>query len=49
MNLKEAREKKSIPHLIKEHGKTHPKASKKHFHVVLKSMAKGTAKPKRGT
>jgi hypothetical protein len=49
MNLKQAREKKKIPHLIKEHGKAHPKASRKHFHAILKSMAKGNAKPKRGT
>jgi hypothetical protein len=49
MHLKEAREENKIPHLIKEHGKTHPKAIRKHFRAVLKSMAKGTAKPKRGT
>ena len=39
MHLKEAREKMKIPHLIMEHGKTHLKASKRHFHAVLKSMA----------
>jgi hypothetical protein len=49
MNLKEAREKKKIAKLIKEHGKEYPQASKHHFHAVLKSMVSGTAKPKRGT
>jgi hypothetical protein len=49
MHLKEAREKSKIPQLIKEHGKEYPRASKHHFHAVLKSMISGTAKPKRGT
>ena len=49
MNLKEAREKNQMAKFIKIHEKTHPHASHKHFHGVLKSMASGTVKPKRGT
>jgi hypothetical protein len=47
MHLKEAISKNKIPQLNKEHGKEYPKASKHHFHAVLKSMVSGTAKPKR--
>jgi hypothetical protein len=49
MHLKEAREKNKLEQFIKEHEKTHPVASHHHFHAVLKSMASGTVKPKRGT
>jgi hypothetical protein len=49
MHLKEAREKGKLAEFAKEHGKTHPQASHKHFHAVLKSMVSGTVKPKRGT
>ncbi len=49
MHLKEAREKGKLKHFIKEREKTHPKASHKHFHGVVKSMASQTVEPKRGT
>jgi hypothetical protein len=49
MNLKEAREKGKMDEFIKEHGGKYPPANKKRLHRVLKSMALGTAKPKRGT
>jgi len=49
MHLKEARAKNKLEHFVREHEKAHPQASHKHFHAVLKSMASGTAKPKRGT
>ena len=49
MHLKEAISKNKLAEFAKEHSKTHPKASHKHFHAVLKSMASGTVKPKRGT
>ena len=38
MHLKEAREKGKLKHFIKEREKTHPKASHKHFHGVVKSL-----------
>lgn len=49
MHLKEAREKGKLNQFASEHEKKYPPASKKHFHAVLKSMALGTVKPKRGT
>jgi hypothetical protein len=49
VHLKEARAKNKLEQFIKEHEKTHPRASKHHCHAVLKSMASGTVKPKRGT
>ena len=48
MNLKEAREKNKIEQFIRER-ESHPPANKKRFKKILKSMALGTAKPKRGT
>jgi hypothetical protein len=49
MNLKDANSPKKLAKFIAEMSKTHPKASHAHFHGVVKSMAAGTAKPKRGT
>ena len=49
MNLKTAKDKNKLEHFIAEREKTHPRASHKHFHGVVKSMASGTAKPKKGT
>jgi hypothetical protein len=49
MNLKEAREKNKLIHFAAEKAKTHPKASRPHFHGVLNSMASKTSKPKKGT
>jgi hypothetical protein len=49
MHLKEAIAKNKLGEFAKEHSKTHPRASRQHFHGVLKSMASETAKPKRGT
>ncbi len=49
MHLKHAKEQNKLEHFIKEHEKTHPKASHHHFHAVVKSMAGGKTKPKRGT
>ena len=49
MHLKEAREKGKLKHFIKEHEKTHPQGSHKHFHGTVKSMASKTAKPKNRT
>jgi hypothetical protein len=49
MHLKDAIAKNKLAQFAKEHSKTHPVASRKHFHGVLKSMASGTVKPKRGT
>lgn len=48
MNFKEAREQNKIAKFVKER-EGHPPADKKRLHHVLKSMALGTAKPKRGT
>jgi hypothetical protein len=49
ITLKEAREKGKMEQFICEHEKTHPRASKQHFHGVIKAMALKTVKPKRGT
>jgi len=49
MHLKEARAKNKLEQFVKEREKTHPHASKHHFHGVIKAMALKTAKPKRGT
>ena len=49
MNLKHAKEQNKLEHFISEKEKTHPKASPKHFHGIIKSMAAGKKKPKRGT
>jgi hypothetical protein len=49
VNLKEAQSKNKLSEFIELREKTHPRASHKHFHAVVKSMAAGTAKPKRGT
>jgi hypothetical protein len=38
-----------MDHFATEHEKTHPVASKHHFHGLIKAMALKTAKPKRGT
>ncbi len=49
MNLREALGKRSLERFIKTREKQHTKASHKHFHGAVKSMASKTAKPKRGT
>jgi hypothetical protein len=49
MHLREAREKGRLEHFIHEHEKKYPRASHKHFHGVIKSMASGKSKPERGT
>ena len=49
MHLKEAREKGKLAEFAKEHSKTHPAASRKHFHGVISSMASQKKKPKKGT
>jgi hypothetical protein len=49
MNLKEARKQNKLHHFAKEKEKTHPKGSHLHFHGVIKSMAGGKSKPKKGT
>ena len=38
MHLREAIAKNKLAQFIKEREKTHPRASRKHFHGVLKSM-----------
>jgi hypothetical protein len=48
MNFKEAREKNKMEQFIRER-ENQPPASKKRFKKLVKSMASGTAKPKRGT
>ena len=48
MNLKEAREKGKMEQFIRER-ENHPPADKERLHHIIKSMALGTAKPKRGT
>jgi hypothetical protein len=48
MNLREAREKNKIEQFIRER-EGQPPADKKRFKKLIKSMASGTAKPKRGT
>lgn len=49
MHLREAKAKNKLEHFIAEKEKTHPRASHRHFHGTIKSMAGGTVKPKRGT
>ena len=50
ISLREAREKNKMEQFIREREKEgQPPASKKRFKKVLKSMASGTAKPKKGT
>jgi hypothetical protein len=49
MHLKEAREKNKMAQFIKENEKRYPRASKQHFHGVIKAMALKKSKPKRGT
>jgi hypothetical protein len=49
MHLKDAQSKNKLAEFIAEREKTHPKASHKHFHAVVKSMAAGSVKPKSGT
>jgi hypothetical protein len=39
MNLKQAKAHHKLSEFIAEREKTHPKASKHHFHAVIKSMA----------
>jgi hypothetical protein len=48
ISLREAREKNKMEQFIRER-ENQPPASKKRFKKVLKSMASGTAKPKKGT
>jgi ppGpp synthetase/RelA/SpoT-type nucleotidyltranferase len=48
MHLKEAKAKVKLKHFIREREKTHPRASKHHFHGVIKAMASQTEKAKRG-
>jgi hypothetical protein len=43
-HLKEARDNKQLEHFISEREKTHPKASKTHFHATIKAMAAGKSK-----
>lgn len=49
MHLRDAKAKNKMEDFMAEREKTHPQASHKHFHAVVKSMASGTAKPKRET
>ena len=49
MHLKEARDNNKMEQFAREHEKTHPVASKHHFHGVIKAMASQTEKPKQGT
>ena len=49
MHLKEARDKNKLEQFASEHEKTHPVASKRHFHGVISAMALQKKKPKRGT
>jgi hypothetical protein len=50
ISLREAREKGKVEQFIREREKEgQPPANKKRFKKLLKSMASGTAKPKRGT
>ncbi len=49
MHLKEAKAKGKLEHFIREREKTHPRASKRHFHDLIKAMALKIAKAKRGT
>jgi hypothetical protein len=49
MNLKEAKEKGEMDQFVKEHDAKFPPADKKRFQKLIKTVALGTAKPKRGT
>jgi hypothetical protein len=49
MHLKHARDKGKLDEFFAEKAKTHPKASRVHFHGTLKSMVARTVKPKRRT
>jgi hypothetical protein len=49
MNLKEARAKGKMEQFIKEYEGKYPPANKRRLKRLIKSMALGTAKPKRGT
>ena len=49
MHLRDAKDKNKLAEFISEREKTHPKASHKHFHAVVKAMAVGSVKPKSGT
>jgi hypothetical protein len=49
MHLKHAKENNKLEHFIAEHEKTHPKASHRHFHGVVKSMVSQNLKPTRKT
>ena len=49
MTLKEAKQKNKLDQFILQQEKATPPASKRRFNRVLKSIAAGTAKPKRGT
>ncbi len=46
MHLEQALSVKKLAAFVAEHGKTHPVASKHHFHAILKSAASGKSKPK---
>jgi hypothetical protein len=49
MHLREAREKGKLSQFVKEHEKKYPRASRVHFYGVIRSMAFGKSKAKRGT
>jgi len=49
MHLKEAIAKNKLAEFAAEHGKKYPRASKRHFHALIKAAALGTAKPKSKT
>ena len=48
MHLKEAIAKNKLAEFAAEHGKKYPRASKRHFHALIKAAALGIAKPKSG-
>lgn len=48
MNFKQARDQNKIEQFIRER-ENQPPADKKRLKKIIKSMASGTAKPKRGT
>jgi hypothetical protein len=45
MHLKEVIAKNKLAEFAAEHGKKYPRASKKHFHALLKAAALGIVKP----
>jgi hypothetical protein len=49
MHLRDAKSQNKLEDFISEREKTHPRASHRHFHGIVKAMASGTAKPKPGT